>query len=417
MSLLARASLTAALIPGLAWAQTKTSAGYSQPPKAILEVMQAPSAPSPVISPSRDRLLLVAWDDYPSISRVATPYLRLAGARIEPKNHSKHDTPGGYGIAPAARSYEIVRVSDGFSISVKLPEGGIVQAPVWSSDGLQFAFARVTENSVELWVGNAETGVVRQAPDIWLNQMLGDEIQWMPDRKTLLVKTVPKKLGAPPAVPDVPPGPSIQESIGGKGQSSTYETRDTLGNLHDEDLFDYYSTSQLALVDAATGSGTSLGELGKYLQVRSAPDGHQVLVSAIRKPYSDVTTFDRFPREVAVWDISNRSSIRKQPIVSLPLADRVPIDGEPLGPREFAWRPTDPATLIWVEAQDGGDWNTKVPHRDKVMTLKAPFKLAPVELFRTEQRFSGLMWGERPGFALIYDYDHNKHWTRTFIIN
>jgi dipeptidyl aminopeptidase/acylaminoacyl peptidase len=247
--------------------------------------------------------------------------------------------------------------------------------------------------------------------------MLGDEIQWMPDRKTLLVKTVPKKLGAPPAVPDVPPGPSIQESIGGKGQSSTYETRDTLGNLHDEDLFDYYSTSQLALVDAATGSGTSLGELGKYLQVRSAPDGHQVLVSAIRKPYSYVTTFDRFPREVAVWDISNRSSIRKQPIVSLPLADRVPIDGEPLGPREFAWRPTDPATLIWVEAQDGGDWNTKVPHRDKVMTLKAPFKLAPVELFRTEQRFSGLMWGERPGFALIYDYDHNKHWTRTFIIN
>lgn len=417
MSLLARASLTAALLPGFAWAQTKASSGYSQPPKAILDVMRAPSPPSPVISPSRDRMLLVAWEDYPSINRVATPYLRLAGVRIEPKNHSKHDTPGGYGIAPAARSYELVRVSDGSSIPVKLPEGGSVQAPVWNANGLRFAFSRVTESSVELWIGDAETGAVRQVPGVWLNQMLGGEVQWMPDQKTLLVKTVPAKLGPPPAAPDAPPGPSIQESIGGKGQSSTYETRDTLSNLHDEELFDYYSTSQLALVDAATGTVTPLGGQDHYLQARSAPDGRHVLVSTLRKPYSYVTTFDRFPREVAVWDIANRSSIQKHPIASLPLADRVPIHGEPLGPRQFSWRPTEPATLLWVEAQDGGDWKTKVPHRDKVMLQKAPFESAAVELFRTEQRFSGLMWGEQPGLALLFEYDHNKHWTRTFIVN
>jgi len=417
LSLLARASLTAVLIPGIAWAQTKVPTGYSQPPKAILDVMRAPSPPSPMVSPSRDRLLLVAWEDYPSISRVATPYLRLAGVRIEPKNHSRHDTPGGYGIAPAARSYELVRVSDGASIPVKLPEGGIAQVPVWSANGLRFAFPRMTETSVELWIGNAETGAVWQIPGVWLNQMLGGEIQWMPDQKTLLVKTVPDKLGPPPATPDVPPGPSIQESMGGKGQSSTYETRDTLGNPHDEDVFDYYSTSQLALVDAATGAVTPLGEQDRYLQVRSAPDGRHLLVSALRKPYSYVTTFERFPREVAVWDVASRSSITKRTLASLPLADRVPIHGEPLGPRQFAWRPTEPATLIWAEALDGGDWKTKVPHRDKVMMLRAPFESAAVELFRTEQRFSGLMWGERPGLALLHEYDHNKHWTRTFIVN
>ena len=417
LSILARASLTAALIPGLVWAQTKASTGYSQPPKVILDVMRAPSAPAPVISPSRDRMLLVAWEDYPSIHRVATPYLRLAGVRIEPKNHSKHDTPGGYGIAPAARSYEMVRVSDGVSIPVKLPAGGLVQAPVWSSNGLRFAFPRVTETTVELWIGDAETGAVRQVPGVWLNQMFGGEVHWMPDQKTLLVKTVPGKLGPPPAAPEVPPGPSIQESIGGKGQSSTYETRDTLGNLHDEDLFDYYSTSQLAFVDTATGLVTPVSEPDRYLQVQPAPDGRHVLVSRILKPYSYITTFDRFPHEVAVWDMANRSSIRKHSIASLPLADRVPIHGEPLGPRDFTWRPTAPATLLWVEAQDGGDWNTKVPHRDKVLLQKAPFDSAAVELFQTEQRFSGLMWGEHPGLALLYEYDHNKHWFRTFIVN
>jgi hypothetical protein len=46
-------------------------------------------------SPTQDAILLVTWQDYPSISRVATPYLRLAGVCVEPKNHSRHDTPGG----------------------------------------------------------------------------------------------------------------------------------------------------------------------------------------------------------------------------------------------------------------------------------------------------------------------------------
>ncbi|NTV73302.1 MAG: S9 family peptidase, partial [Holophaga sp.] len=89
----------------------------------------------------------------------------------------------------------------------------------------------------------------------------------------------------------------------------------------------------------------------------------------------------------------------------------------PVGPRSFTWRPTDPATLAWAEALDGGDWNVKVPHRDKVMTRKAPFTAAPVEVFRTEQRFSSLAWGEQPGLALLYEYDNNRHWFRTFIVD
>ena len=78
------------------------ASGYNQPPKNILDVMHAPSPPVPMVSPTHDTILLVSWQDYPSIARVATPFLRLAGVRVEPKNHSKHDTPGGYGITPCA---------------------------------------------------------------------------------------------------------------------------------------------------------------------------------------------------------------------------------------------------------------------------------------------------------------------------
>lgn len=409
----------ACLAPTLALAQTAAPAkasGYNQPPQAILDIMRAPSPPSPHLSPTRDRMLLVAWEDYPSIARVAKPYLRLAGVRVEPGNHSKHDTPGGYGITAAARSYELLRLADGVTTPVQLPAGS-PGAPVWSADGRRFAFQNVTETAVELWLGDPETGNLRRVPGVWLNQMLGGELRWMPDQKTLLVKLVPATLGQAPAEPTVPLGPSIQEAIGGKGQSSTYENRDTLGNSHDEDLFDYYGTSQLALVDGDSLALTPLGQPDRYLQASPAPDGRHILVSTLTKPYSYVTTYERFPRSVEVWDIAARAQVAKHRIAALPLADRVPIHGAPLGPRDFAWRPSDPATLVWAEALDGGDWNVKVPHRDKVMVNQAPFTAAPRELFRTEQRYTGLAWGEQPSLALLYDYDQNRHWYRSFIVN
>ncbi len=215
----------------------------------------------------------------------------------------------------------------------------------------------------------------------------------------------------------MPSGPSIQETTGEKGQSSTYENRDTLRNKHDEDVFDYYGASQLAFVDAATATITPVGKPANYESLAAAPDGRHILVSAIHKPYSYVTTYDRFPQEVEVWDVSDRSHVVAHTIASLPLADRVPIAGVPVGPRDFSWRATEPATLVWAEAQDGGDWKVRVPARDKIMLLKAPFNSAPIEITRTEQRYVRFAWGEQAGTALLTEYDENRHWRRSFLID
>jgi len=396
---------------------TQGASGYNQPPKNILDVMHAPSPPVPRVSPTQDAILLMSWQDYPSIARVSTPFLRLAGVRVEPKNHSKHDTPGGYGITPCVRSFELVRIADASQISIALPEGACPGGPVWAADGKQFAFVNLAPEAVELWIGDGKTGKVHKVSGARLNPMFNDEMQWMPDQKTLLVKLVPEGMGAPPPEPVVPAGPSIQETTGEKGQSSTYENRDTLGNKHDEDVFDYYAASQLALVDAATGAIMPVGKPQNYEAVASAPDGLHILVAAIHKPYSYVTTYDRFPREVEVWDTSDRSHVRVHTIASLPLADRVPIAGVPVGPRDFSWRATEPATLVWAEALDGGDWKVKVPARDKILLQKAPFDSPAVEITRTEQRYVGFGWGEQAGTALLNEYDENRHWRRTFVID
>jgi dipeptidyl aminopeptidase/acylaminoacyl peptidase len=393
------------------------ASGYNQPPRNILDVMHAPSPPQPRVSPPQDAILLVSWQDYPSIARVSTPFLRLAGARVELKNHSKHDTPGGYGITPCARSFDLVHIAGGAPIHIALPEGACPGTPVWAADGKHFAFVNLASESVELWTGDAKTGEVHQVPGARLNPMFNDEMQWMPDQKTLLVKLVPDRMGPPPPEPTVPNGPSIQETTGEKGQSSTYENRDTLGSKHDEDLFDYFASSQLALVDATTMAITPVGKPGNYDSLSPAPDGQHILVTAIHKPYSYVTTYDRFPREVEVWDISDRSRVLIHTIASLPLADRVPIAGVPLGPRDFSWRATDPATLMWAEALDGGDWKVKVPARDKILLQKAPFNSPAVEIARTEQRYVGFFWSEQPATAFLTEYDENRHWRRTFIID
>ena len=401
-------------------ASAPATSAYNQPPKEILDVMRAPASPSPSLSPKRDKLMLVTMDDYPSIAKVAMPFLRLAGVRIEPGNHSQHDTPGGYGIPPCVSAIDLVQVADGATTAVKLPAGACPRRPLWSADGQRFAFENITNEAVELWIGDARTGAVRRLPGVRLNQMFGDQVQWMPDQKTLLVKLVHAQK-APPAAPPGSDGPGIQESLGATGQSSTYENRDTLRNRHDEALFEHYGKSQLALVDAASRKITPVGKPGLYEELDVAPDGRHAVVTEIRPPYSYVTTFDRFPKQIDLWDLAAAKGKSANPVVreiaALPLADRVPNRGVPTGPRNFTWRPTDGATLVWAEALDGGDPKVQAAQRDKLVMLKAPFKGEPVEFARTEQRYAGLAWSEQPGTALLTDYDVNRKWRRTWQIN
>jgi dipeptidyl aminopeptidase/acylaminoacyl peptidase len=406
--------LLAAAIGVCMAAAGSADSGYDKPPQYVLDVLHAPQPPNPYVSPTNDRIMLESWAWYPPISQVAEPFLKLAGVRVEPRTRRKHDTPGGYGIAPCAQTLALVDVATSRETAVKLPPDGCVDDTSWSADGRRFAFRNTAQDAVELWIGDASNGTIRRLGNARLNPMLGRSQQWMPDQKTLLVKLVPANAGPAPAGSAASTGPGIQETTGEKGESSTYETRDTLTNKHDEDLFDYYATSQLALVDAASGAITPIGNPAIITDVEPSPDGQYVLVTTIHKPYSYVTTYPNFPHDVELWDRTGR---KVKTIASLPLADRVPIAGVPTGPRDFDWRPTEPATLVWAEALDRGDWNVTVPARDKVMTLTAPFTADASEITRLAQRYNGFDWSERRGTALLTEYDENKHWRKTFLID
>jgi dipeptidyl aminopeptidase/acylaminoacyl peptidase len=132
-----------------------------------------------------------------------------------------------------------------------------------------------------------------------------------------------------------------------------------------------------------------------------------------------------FPREVEIWDLTGKLEHK---VASLPLADHVPIEGVLTGPRDYQWVPTQPATLVWAEALDGGDPKTKAEFRDKLMLLRTPFSDQPQELTRFEQRFvpagggfgagrgTAIEWTEN-GLGLARDYNRDRRWQRTFLLD
>jgi dipeptidyl aminopeptidase/acylaminoacyl peptidase len=407
-ALFSTATIAVSPAPGSA---TERVSGYDLPPQYVLDVLHSPAPPRPVLSPTRASVLLVSWVEYPPMMQVAEPFLKLAGVRVEPRTRRKHDTPGGYGVAPCAHTLAVVDVATRRETAIALPPGGCADGFSWAPDGMTFAFRNTSRDAVELWAGGRD-GKTHRVGDVRLNPMLGSSLQWAHGNKTLLVKAVPDGIRPAPAAEAGNEGPRIQESTGG-GEFSTYEARDTLRNLADAALFEYYGTSQLALVDVASGTVSPVGAPAVLSEVDLAPDGEHILVTSIRKPYSYAVTYGRFAHDVEVWDRSGNAT----PLAQLPAAENVPIHGVPTGPREYEWRPTEPATLVWAEALDGGDWKTKVPARDKVVMQSAPFKSNPVEIARTEQRYQGINWSERNGTGLLQEYDDNRHWRRTFLID
>jgi dipeptidyl aminopeptidase/acylaminoacyl peptidase len=383
----------------------QTGMRYQKPPQPVEDVLNAPPTPNVLLSPQRDYMLLVESPRYPAIADLAQPMLRLAGTRINGNTNGPH---------LSARAYKLTlkAVQGGAERVIALPAGARVAGVAWSADGKMLAFSNTLADGIELWVCDVATAKARVVKGARLNTAVGGGFQWMPDQRTLLAQLVPDKRGPAPAASSAPDGPNVQESAGKPGPVRTFQ--DLLKTPHDEQLFEYYATSQLALIDANSGKITKVGAPAIFNTVSPSPNGQNLLVARIHRPFSYLYPFTDFPKTVEVWDSQGK---KIHQLAELPLEDYVPIEGVPTGPRNYGWRPTDPATLVWAEALDGGDPRKKVSPRDKVVMLKAPFTGPPTELCQTEQRLNGLQWGERDGLVFVRDFDRDKRLQRTFAYN
>jgi dipeptidyl aminopeptidase/acylaminoacyl peptidase len=382
---------------------------YQKPPKEILDVLNAPATPTPTVNPSKTHILLMERRLAPPIAELAAPVHRIAGLRINPANNGQHSP------MLTVTGLTMKKLDGGAETRLAVPPGARLGSPVWSPDGRQFAILNYTAASVDLYVGSTAAAVLRKVPVVKVNDSMpggfrggGGTLSWLAGSKQLLVKTVPVGRGAVPRKPAAPAGPNVQESSGQSGPVRT--NQDMLTSPYDERLFEHYCTSQLAVVDAATLSVSPIGKPAIITSAQASPDGKHLLVSWVHQPYSYLHPYMSFPREVEVWDRAGKA-VHK--VHSAPLEDRIPIDGVATGPRGVDWRPTEGATLVWWEALDGGDPRRKVAFRDRLMMLRAPFNGAPVEVYKTQHRARGLIYGESGGLAFVSDYDRNRRWSQT----
>jgi dipeptidyl aminopeptidase/acylaminoacyl peptidase len=377
---------------------------YKLPPQVVVDILDAPPLPAASVSPDRQWLLLLEQRNMPTIAELARPMLRLAGSRINPRTTGPQ-LPG------PITGLLLKRIADGSERRIGVPAPASFSFVSWAPGSRAVAFVQTRDSGLVLWVADPTTGQARALTGATLNAADGPPCQWMPDGARLLCRFIPDGRGPAPELPQTPVGPTTQDATGRAAPAPTFQ--DLLEDVHDETLFDYYFTAQLALVDAATGARTALGRPAIFDDVDVAPGGEFVLVSRTVRPYSFLVPAGRFPKEIDLWNLRGDLVHR---VAQLPLAENIPIRGVRAGPRGVGWRPGVPATLVWVEALDGGDTRTKVSHQDRVVTLAAPFAGDPVELVRLVKRSGGLLW-DASGLALVSEYDRERRWLKTWIVD
>ncbi|GIV31530.1 MAG: hypothetical protein KatS3mg029_0881 [Saprospiraceae bacterium] len=380
------------------WSQAQEVTGYQMPSPAIAELIDAPPTPAISLSPDNSWMLILDRQGLPTIEELGREELRLAGLRLDPLTNGPSRSSYYVGLAVKALDASEPQPIEG------LPAEARISEVRWSTDGKRIGFLHTTGRGIELWVADVQTRQARRLTNPVVNDVVGSAWEWLDSGSKILFKRIPADRGPRPAQPQVPAGPVIQSNEGVAAPVRTYQ--DLLNNPHDEALFEYYATAELALLDLSTGRQQPFGVNGLVVDFSVSPDGKYVLVERLERPFSYIVPWYRFPRITALYRADGKlvRTLAQQPLTeSLPKG----FNAVPEGPRSFGWRADHPAMLYWVEARDGGDPNAETEVRDQLMLLPAPFDADPIAGPTFELRFSGVTWGD-DGLAIT-----EERWWRT----
>ncbi len=381
---------------------------YQEPPQSIVELVDAPETPNVIFNHDGSLMLVLDVPGYASIEDVAQPVIGLAGLRINPANNST--------VAELAGVFTGIKIKDvksGKDLVLKgIPANVRMDNIFWSPDNKKFAFSNKQPNGVELWVADLATMEAKRLTKGYLNDAYGKTLQWHPDSQHILAQLIPSDREAPPARNIVPTGPIVQENLGVKTPARTYQN--LLGDAYDEHLMEYYLVSQLTSVDL-DGNVTLINKPTLYRNSSYSPDGKYLMVQTVEKPYSYLVPISSFSYQTSI--LNSDGSLAKS-LFKAPLADKQPsgFDMVVEGPRYYEWRNDKPSTLVWAEAQDGGDAKTEAEYRDALFALSAPFDKEPTKLISLKMRYRGVEWINKD-YAIVQEMWRKTRINKATLIN
>ena len=279
------------------------------------------------------------------IAELAPNEARIGGLRINTMNF-------GLNRETVYDSIELLDVASGKTVPVKVPAGAKMKAITWAPGGNAFAFTNTTEKSIDLYLVDVTVAepVAKKVNTLRLNATLGTPFMFLSDSE-ILYKSVPAaNVQAPKQT--VPFSNIIQDYTGSrKSGIRTYE--DLIASPFDEDLYDYLTTSVLAIYSE---SGTrTFGDPAIYRSIEPSPDGRYLMTVTEHHPYSYIETHRSFPSKQFIMDLDGKmvkmiedGTVKRDETPAARGENRAP---KPTG---FQWRPDLPATLVWTETKTAG---------------------------------------------------------------
>ena len=389
------------------YANAQEKLTYQKPPQEILDLVDVPLAPSVRIDSKGEHMIFLYRDGYKSIAELSEKEMRLAGLRINPTTNISSRIN-------YFNNLKIKKTNDKEAIQVNgIPENARIAYFTWSPDQEYAAFTNTTLTGVELWILDIQKQTASKLSPLPLNANMGAPFSWFKDSSALLIKVIPQtKKDLIDTSISVPTGPTVSVSEGQKAQNRTYQ--DLLKNPNDEYNFEQLALSEIKKI-SLDGKITNWGSVAMYDDISFSPDGTYVMVDEIKKPFSYIVPYSRFPQQTKL--LNSDGKILKT-INDIPLTEVLPKGFMSVrkGKRSMRWRDDQPATLVWAQALDNGDPEQEAEYRDEVFMLKAPFDKEPTSILKTINRYSGISWSNG-NIALAYDYWWNTRNTKTYVFN
>ena len=380
---------------------------YAIPDSDIVSIIDAPPTPAALLAPGGHLAALAHYESHPPVAVLARPYLSLAGIRVDPVIAGRQRTRRITGLS-------VLRIADGTTRALALPDGAQLGMPAWAPDGRRFAFTVDESDGTGVWVADGQTAAAAPVPGLRVRDVLGGDllsigntVRWSRDSSSLIVLGAPAERSALPAVPDEP---QIEETAGKQSQMATFQ--DLLRTAADEDAFEALATTVPLRADPVTGAVKELGPPGLYRLLEESPDRAYLLVHRLRRPFSFRVPYPYFARRTEVW-AAEGGLVRV--VADHGVSDEVPRHGVPTGPRHVCWEERAPASLVWTEALDGGDPMTAAEHRDQIMRLAAPFAGQPATAFRVQHRCVGWADMDQPHGLMLTEHDRDRRWLTTWL--
>lgn len=392
---------------GQVYSFAQSDFAYQQPDDAILKLADARPAPAIRLNNESTKAILLYRHAYKSIDELSEPEMRLGGIRVNPLTN-------GPGRSVYYIDVNILDVSTGNIVTPDgLPNNPKMGNFVWSFDQTKMAFTNTVGDGIELWLLDVEKKQAKRLSQAILNGALGNPILWSRDDKYILAKTLPanrKKLID--RTSRVPSGPTIAESDGQKAQNRTYQ--DLLKNPVDEANFETLVTSEITRYQL-DGKSEVIKPAAIYASIAFSPDGNFMMSYEVKKPFSYLVTYGRFPADINISDSDGRFLMTFH---HYPLTEELPKGFMAVrkGKRGISWRADKPATLYWAEALDEGDPANEVEYRDAVYELNAPFNEESRLLVKTGDRYGGILWGN-DDLGVVYEQWWNTRKVKTLFFN